>query len=186
MTGRRPSRSRAMAASIVLFAVATGCVSTAGSGATGAGHDADTPVTTPAGGAAGGQEPDVVVLHDAAVGLAHPSGLPGDPWADQATRLIVAFTAQRAALDGATSPPARRLHRALGDYVGLARQVETAAGSSSRELRGSFAGDIAAADEAWRSAVTAIGDDAGVDLLVNLPPLLLPGQPAVTVPPPPG
>ncbi len=75
---------------------------------------------------------EVVLLHDVAVGLAHPNGLPGNPAATQAARLVEQFTAQHATLVGlAEASPltaaAYELTDALSAYSTLAESVHSAA-----------------------------------------------------------
>lgn len=131
----------------------------------------------------------VVLLHDVSVSIAHPNGLPGDTTAGQAARLVQFFTDQHTLLVDLTTrsaaPAARKLRDALGDYATLAKIVKATATTSSTALPASFTPKIEAADRVWKSAVTQIGDAAHLDLLVNLPPLLVPDDPSSAVPPPP-
>ena len=100
---------------------------------------------------------EVVLLHDVAVGLAHPNGLPGNPAATQAARLVEQFTAQHATLVGlAEASPltaaAYELTDASSAYSTLAESVHSAATANAKVLPSKFTAKLGAADTTWKGA----------------------------------
>ena len=129
----------------------------------------------------------VVLLHNLAVGLSRSNGLPGNVTLTESAKIAEELQAdQRAAqvLEGSNASAAS-LATVQGLYAALALEVHNSAGSTDKTLPAKFSEDLASADKQWRTLLIVIGRSAGVDLLKNVPPLLMPQHPTTTIPPPP-